>query len=311
MASTPPAYIDAFHQSKLRANADQAVAVMEDCTLCPRQCGVNRLAGETGYCKIGAKAKVASYNAHFGEEAPLVGTHGSGTIFFSGCNLLCTFCQNYEISHNVDGLEVNDDQLAAMMLDLQRSGCHNINFVTPTHVVPQILSALITAVDQGLHVPLVFNTGGYDRVETLQLLDGIIDIYMPDFKFWDNTIAQHTCQARDYPLIARNALTEMHRQVGDLVIDKNGSAQKGLLVRHLVMPEGLAGTQEVMRFIAKKISPNTYVNIMPQYRPCGRTYDIAALNRSLTSQEYQTALQEAREEGILRLDTPRRVFVAW
>lgn len=311
MSSAPPAYVEAFHRSKLHAKADQAVAVMENCTLCPRQCGVNRLAGETGYCKIGAKARVASYNAHFGEEAPLVGTHGSGTIFFSGCNLLCTFCQNYEISHDVEGWEVNDDQLAAMMLELQRSGCHNINFVTPSHVVPQILKALIVAVSHGLHLPLVFNTGGYDQVETLQLLDGIIDIYMPDFKFWDSAISQRTCQAPDYPQIARNALTQMHQQVGDLVIDKNGLAQKGVLVRHLVMPEGLADTREVMRFIAESISANTYVNIMPQYRPCGRTYDVPALNRSLTSQEYQTALQEAREVGILRLDTPRRVFVAW
>jgi len=311
MTYTKPVYIEAFQQSKLRANAERAVAAMENCILCPRQCGVNRLAGETGYCQTGARAKVASYNAHFGEEAPLVGRYGSGTIFFSHCNLLCTFCQNYDISHQGEGRELDDHQLAAVMLHLQETGCHNINFVTPSHVVPQILSALVIAAEKGLHVPLVFNCGGYDKVETLQLLDGIVDIYMPDFKFWDAEIARQTCQAADYRQVACAALCEMHRQVGDLKIDETGLAKKGLLVRHLVMPEGLADTRQVMRFIAGEISTNTYVNIMPQYRPCGRAYEIPSLNRALSTKEYKTAIQEAKEEGIYRLDERKRVFVAF
>ncbi|MDA8138379.1 MAG: radical SAM protein [Desulfobacteraceae bacterium] len=279
------------------------------CTLCPRQCAVDRSAGDTGFCQTGARAKVASYNAHFGEEAPLVGRYGSGTIFFSHCNLLCNFCQNYEISHLGEGREVTDRQLADLMLDLQAAGCHNINFVTPSHVVPQILAALLTAAGDGLRIPLVFNTGGYDTVETLKLLEGIVDIYMPDFKFWDSEMAEKTCQAPDYPEVARAALLEMHRQVGDLFIDAYGLAQRGLLVRHLVMPKGMAGTRQAMRFIAANLSRNTYVNIMPQYRPCGRAHDIPELRGALTSTEFNQALKEANEEGITRLDQRRRVFI--
>jgi putative pyruvate formate lyase activating enzyme len=270
---------------------------------------VNRASGEIGFCGTGAKAKVASYNAHFGEEAPLVGRHGSGTIFFSHCNLLCNFCQNFEISHQGEGREVTDRQLADMMLDLQSVGCHNINLVTPSHVIPQILGALSLAAEEGLTIPLVYNSGGYDRVTSLQLLDGIVDIYMPDFKFWDTPIAEQTCQAPDYPDVARAALVEMHRQAGDLTLDKNGLAQHGLLVRHLVLPHGLAGTRMIMRFIATRISTNTYVNVMPQYRPCGRAYEIPALATSLTAEDFEEALQETEQEGITRLDERRRVFV--
>jgi putative pyruvate formate lyase activating enzyme len=218
--------------------------------------------------------------------------------------LTCNFCQNYDISHEGAGQKVSDEQLAAMMLTLQQQGCQNINFVTPSHVVPQILSALSIAADNGLCLPLVYNTGGYDSVKTLRLLDGIFDIYMPDFKFWDTDVARDTCNAPDYPEIARNAVREMHRQVGDLALNAQGVAQRGLLVRHLVMPDGLAGTREIMRFLAREISPRTYVNIMAQYRPCGQAFDTPGLNRRVTAEEYETALQEAQDEGITRLDQP-------
>ncbi len=306
-----PSYRDASERSTLQAKATQAKAALACCTLCPRRCRVNRAEGETGYCRTGARAMVASYNAHFGEEAPLVGSHGSGTIFFTHCNLLCNFCQNYEISHGGEGWEVTERQLADIMLALQSAGCHNINFVTPTHVIPQILGALVLAAEDGLKIPLVYNSGGYDQAASLRLLEGIVDIYMPDFKFWDSAVAAQTCDAPDYPEIAREALLEMHRQVGDLIIDENGLARRGLLVRHLVLPQNLAGTRMIMRFIATQISRNTYVNVMPQYRPCGRAHEIPALSVPPTAREFEQALRETEEEGITRLDQRRRVFVIW
>ena len=307
-----PAYLQALENGILERRAAQALDRLANCTLCPRRCAVDRTAGETGICKTGRLAVVASYNAHFGEETPLVGRHGSGTIFFSHCNLLCLFCQNYEISHLGEGRELDDAQLAAIMLDLQAAGCHNINFVTPSHVVPQILAALLIAARKGLRVPLVYNCGGYDRVETLRMLDGIVDIYMPDFKFWDAAVARDTCDAPDYPEVASRALIEMHRQVGDLRIDpEEGLACKGVLVRHLVLPGALAGTAGIMRFITEKISPDTYVNVMLQYRPCGRAKEIPALAQALSPVEYDRAVQEARQAGITRLDKPRRVFQLW
>jgi putative pyruvate formate lyase activating enzyme len=304
-----PAYMETYNKGLLSEKIEKAYEILKSCTLCPRTCNVDRLSGETGICKTGEKAYVSSFNAHFGEEDPLVGTHGSGTIFFTHCNLLCIFCQNYDISHLGHGEQTSNENLAGMMLHLQKVGCHNINFVTPSHVVPQILSAVQIAVDNGLLVPLVYNTGGYDRVETLKLLEGVIDIYMPDFKFWNPEIAKTLCNAKDYPEVARKALIEMHRQVGDLVTDESGIARRGLLVRHLVLPHGLAGTREVMRFIANKISSNTYVNIMPQYRPCGRASEIKELSDYLSQKDYQAALQEAREEGIERLDSRKRRFM--
>ena len=282
---------------------------MRACTLCPRQCRIDRLSQEqTGTCKTQNKAWVSSFQAHFGEEAPLVGSHGSGTIFFTHCNLLCNFCQNFDISHAGIGQAVTDQQLADMMLALQQAGCHNINFVTPSHVVAQILAALAMACEQGLKIPLVYNSGGYDRVETLQLLDRIVDVYMPDFKFWDPSVAKLTCHASDYPQIAQAALREMYRQVGDLVVDDQGIAKRGLLVRHLVMPDGLAGTKYVMQFIADEISTNTYVNIMPQYRPCGDLKTTPQLRRAITRAEFKQALSEAKQAGITRLDEPRWGF---
>lgn len=312
MGLPSPAYLGALKTGILEQRVRQGLDALTHCTLCPRRCGVDRTAGETGTCNTGRRAVVASYNAHFGEETPLVGREGSGTIFFTHCNLRCNFCQNYDISHLGEGRELDDDQLAAVMLDLQRMGCHNINCVTPSHVVPQILSAVHLAARRGLAVPLVYNCSGYDSVETLKLLDGIVDIYMPDFKFWDSKVALDTCNAPDYPEVAKLALVEMHRQVGDLLIDPaSGLASKGLLVRHLVLPGGLAGTAGIMEFLAERLSGNTYVNVMSQYRPCGRAREIPELAVALSPAEYDQAVKETKAAGITRLDRPRRVFELW
>ncbi len=312
MALFTPAYIPLFESGSLKQKAAEATGLLENCTLCPRRCEVNRLSEETGICKTGRNAIVASFNAHFGEEAPLVGQHGSGTIFFAMCNLKCRFCQNYEISQEGCGRPVAPNQMAHMMLSLQEQGCHNINFVTPSHVVPQILEALLIAVPSGLTVPLVYNSGGYDSTETLRLLEGVIDIYMPDFKFWDPAVAQKLAKAKDYPAVAREALKEMHRQVGDLAIDSSGVATSGLLVRHLVLPSGLAGTREVMKFLADEISTDTYVNVMSQYHPAFKAHEIEGIKRTLTDSEYETALREAEEAGITRLDKPGfRFYPQW
>ena len=304
-----PAYIKTFEKGLLQEKIKAAYKLLGSCNLCPRKCCVDRLSGETGVCKTAKYALVSSYSPHFGEETPLVGTDGSGTIFFTHCNLMCLFCQNFDISHEGHGQKIAAAELAAIMLALQQHGCHNINFVTPSHVVPQILSALGVAIQQGLSVPLVYNSGGYDFPATLKLLEGVFDIYMPDFKFWDPQIAESACQAEDYPEIARNALREMHHQVGDLTVDEDGVAQKGLLIRHLVLPSGLAGTREIMKFIAREISTHSYVNLMSQYRPCGRASEVNGLNVFLSPADFQTALQEAKEEGITRLDQPRRAFL--
>jgi len=309
MAPFKPAYLETHNRGLLKEKIDQAYEILKACTLCPRACGVDRLSDEKGICQTGEHAIVSSFNAHFGEESPLVGNHGSGTIFFARCNLLCIFCQNYDISHEGQGVEFSSEQLARAMLFLQERGCPNINFVTPTHVVPQILAALDKAIEGGLRVPLVYNTGGYDRSETLAILDGVFDIYMPDFKYWDPKVAEELSDAPDYPEVAREALKEMHRQVGDLVMDEQGIAQRGVLIRHLVLPEGLAGTRQIMRFLAREISPNSYVNIMAQYRPCGRASEVPALRRSITDEEYQEAIQMAHDEGMNRLDERKRVFL--
>ena len=289
-----------YYNGRLNTVKTEAIARLGNCMLCPRRCKVNRLANETGVCRTGRLAKVASFGAHFGEEPPLVGHFGSGTIFFSHCNLLCNFCQNFDISHEGVGEEVFANDLAALMLELQKAGCHNINLVTPSHVIPQIVEAVEIAVEKGLAIPLVYNTGGYDEVDSLKRLEGIIDIYMPDFKFWDADVAEITCHAPDYPEVTREAIREMHRQVGDLVII-NGIAVQGLLVRHLVMPEGKAGTREVARFLAREISEDTYVNVMAQYRPCGNAYEVPWLSRRITRMEHEEAIKMAREEGLKRI----------
>ena len=245
---------------------------------------------------------ISSYDPHFGEEAPLVGRRGSGTIFFTYCNLQCVFCQNYTISQLGEGRAVDREELARMMLSLQAKGCHNINLVSPTHVVPYILDALELAASTGLHLPLVYNSGGYDSVGTLELLDGIVDIYMPDMKYSDEKTAEQLSGIKDYPKVNKAALKEMHRQVGDLEMDDEGVAQHGLLVRHLVLPNRLAGTQEVVRFLAQEVSANTYLNLMAQYRPCYKATDIPLLSRPVLKQEFFEATDLARQQGLDRLD---------
>ncbi|MFC2093042.1 radical SAM protein [Bacteroidota bacterium] len=315
MKDFEPAYIKTYHEGLLREKVEEANSQLSNCTLCPRNCEVDRMhikkSKKVGICKTGKYAVVCSSQPHFGEEAPLVGTRGSGTIFFTHCNLLCNFCQNFDISHEGYGREVLDAELANMMIALQEQGCHNINFVTPSHVIPQILSAIELAVEYGLSIPLVYNSSGYDKAETLKLLEGIIDIYMPDFKFWDPTVAAKTCKAQDYPDTARKAIIEMHRQVEDLIINENGTAERGLLIRHLVLPKGMAGTREIMKFINNEISPNTYVNIMFQYGPCGDASEIRELSQAPTRDDFELALQAASEEGITRLDKPELSFLRW
>lgn len=298
-----PSYISLYKSGKLKEKIEKAIGLLESCKLCPRECGVNRLKGEKGFCRTGRKAIVASYNPHFGEEAPLVGRNGSGTIFISSCNLLCLFCQNYEISHLMEGIEVVPEQMAYMMIELQKSGCHNINFVTPTHVVPQILEGLLIAINEGLNIPLVYNSGGYDKKDTVRLLDGIFDIYMPDFKFWESQWSKKYMNAPDYKERATEAIREMHRQVGDLIVNDKGVAERGLIIRHLVMPNGIAGTEQIMKFIAEEISPYTYVNVMDQYRPCGKAHHDPFINRMITAQEYRNAIEHAKKAGLRRLDS--------
>lgn len=296
------AYLELYHSGKLKERVEAAKSLLQNCSVCPRGCGVNRLEGEVGKCRIAREVMVSSYGPHFGEEAPLVGRHGSGTIFFTNCNLNCLFCQNCSISQLGEGERVSREELAYMMLSIQNSECHNINLVSPTHVVPQVLEALEVAVESGLHLPLVYNTGGYDSIKTLRILDGIIDIYMPDMKYGDEQIAKELSGIEKYPQVNKAAVREMHRQVGDLQMGQDGVAQRGLLVRHLVLPNGLAGTKEVVDFLANRISPNTYVNIMAQYHPCYKAYEIPSLARRISPTEFQEALTLARQAGLGQMD---------
>ena len=308
-----PAYRRLYESGELAERVQRALALLESCTACPRLCRVNRLENTTAVCHTGRYARVSSYFPHFGEEDGLRGWRGSGTIFFSLCNLRCVFCQNYDISQLGQGREVGPEELALMMIELQQQGCHNINFVTPEHVVPQILEALPLAIERGLNIPLVYNTSAYDSLESLHLLDGVVDIYMPDFKFWDPEMSLRYVKARDYPEAARQTIREMYRQVGDLVFDEYGLAKRGLLIRHLVMPGGIAGTREIMRFIAREISPATYVNIMAQYYPAGRVSreKYPEINRRLRPSEYEEAIRIAHEEGLFRLDSREREWPRW
>lgn len=296
------AYRELYRRGKLRERVDTALSLLDSCCVCPRGCGVNRLAGDTGKCRTSREAMVSSYGPHFGEESALVGRCGSGTIFFTNCNLRCLFCQNYSISQLGKGQKVSKEELAYIMLSLQAKGCHNINLVSPTHVVPQILEALELAAESGLAVPLVYNSGGYDSMDTLQILDGIIDIYMPDMKYDDENTATELSGIRNYPEVNKAAVKEMHRQTGDLEVSKEGVAQRGLLVRHLVLPHGLAGTKGIVHFLREEISRNTYVNIMSQYHPCHEALQIPSLGRPISSAEFREALSLAREAGLSRLD---------
>jgi putative pyruvate formate lyase activating enzyme len=293
-------YIEAHRTGLLAERVAEAMARLGKCDLCPRECGVDRLAGERGYCGSGATAEISSAGPHYGEEPPLVGRGGSGTIFLTHCGLRCVFCQNDDISHEGRGREIDAEELAGVMVELQRHCCHNINFVTPSHYLPQILEALDLAVPLGLELPLVWNCGGYEKVDALRLLDGIVDIYMPDVKFSGAGPAGRYCDAPDYWERARSALREMHRQVGDLDVGSGGLARRGLLVRHLVLPGSQAGTEEVAAFLAQEISTGTYVNVMDQYRPCCRAGEFPEIARPVTPAEYETAIHLARGQGLHR-----------
>ena len=276
--------------------------ILKRCALCPRNCKVDRTSGEIGFCRTGNKPFVASWGPHFGEERPLVGRFGSGTVFFSFCNLGCIFCQNWTISHLGEGNEISFEKLAEIMLEIQDMGCHNINLVTPTHQMPMILRSIAIASEMGLNIPIVYNCGGYESLEAIKILDGVVDIYMPDFKYSDPQMALKYSKAKDYPEKAKAAIKEMHRQVGDLMIDERGIALRGLLVRHLVLPEGIAGTKEVVRFIAEEISKNTYINIMDQYYPCYKAFEHPPLDRRITTKEYSEAVKMAMDAGLKRID---------
>jgi putative pyruvate formate lyase activating enzyme len=304
--SFTPAYLDLLRSGTLDARVKEALDHLNECDLCPRYCRVDRRDSIKGaLCHTGVQAVVHSYGPHHGEEDPLRGTHGSGTIFFSWCNLRRVYCQNWDISQKGIGREVSADAIAEMMLELQAMGCHNINLVSPSHVVAQVIAAVAIAADKGLRLPLVYNTGGYDSLESLRLLDGIVDVYMPVLKYADPANARRYSRARDYVEVNRVAVKEMHRQVGDLVLDENGIARRGLLVGHLVLPGDLAGTAEVMEFLAREVSADTYVNLVDQYRPCYRAERYPPLDRSPTSEEYARVVTAARRAGLHRFDQPR------
>jgi putative pyruvate formate lyase activating enzyme len=298
-----PAYLR-LSVEEVERRAAEAVATLASCQVCPRNCRVDRLHDRTAVCRSGRYALVGSYFPHFGEEDCLRGWNGSGTIFFSWCNLRCVFCQNFDISQRGEGKVVRPERLAAMMLELQARGCHNINLVTPEHVVPQILEALPLAIRGGLRLPIVYNTSAYDSLESLRWMDGIVDIYMPDFKLWDSAVAKRYLKAPDYPEAARAAVREMQRQVGALVMDGHRLAKRGLLVRHLVMPGMLEETQQIMTWLARELSPHTYVNVMAQYYPAGvvSAEKYPEINREVCSGEYEEAVRIARESGLWRLD---------
>ncbi|TVR01807.1 MAG: radical SAM protein [Desulfovibrionales bacterium] len=300
-----PAYAELEEAGLLAGRIEQAYARLESCDICPHGCGVNRLRGEKGFCEAGARAVVHSHGPHYGEELPLVGRGGSGTIFFSHCNLRCVFCQNWPIAHLGHGREVDDARLADVMLDLQRRGCQNINVVTPTHFLPNILGAVRIAHQQGLHLPLCYNTGGYDSLDSIRLLDGVVDIYLPDLKFMSpEESARYVIKGRgDYPYTAKAAILEMHRQVGDTVVSGDSIARRGLMIRHLVMPNQVSGTREFVDWMAANLPRDTYVNIMSQYRVEHMAFDYQPIARAITSQEYVEAMEWAMAAGLTNLDT--------
>ena len=298
-----PAYERLEREGTFAQRIEEAYSIFEQCVLCPRQCGANRLKGERGFCRAPAKLVVYTAQPHYGEEISLVGNKGSGTIFFSNCNLRCVFCQNWPIAHEGRGKELEDEDLSAMMLKLQKIGCHNINLVTPTHVMPNILNATRIALKKGLRIPLVYNTSGYERLEIVKMLDGIVDIYLPDMKYTDpHQAARYSSGAEDYPQVAQEAIIEMHRQVGIHQVDKEGVALHGLMIRHLVMPNHVAGTEEFVRWVAANLPSNTYVNIMSQYRVDYKAYDYPEIARGITLQEFLEAMAWAEEYGLTNLD---------
>jgi putative pyruvate formate lyase activating enzyme len=298
-----PAYYELNKEGKLNHKVEEAYAIFENCQLCPRQCGVNRLKGEKGFCHAPSKPVIFGSHPHFGEELSLVGKNGSGTIFFSNCNLRCVFCQNWPIAHEGEGKQVQDEDLADMMLKLQKMGCHNINLVTPSHVMPNILNAIRIALKKGLCLPLVYNTSGYERLEILKILDGVVDIYLPDMKYMDGSkAAKYSAGASDYPEMNQKALVEMNRQVGEHLVDKRGIALRGLMIRHLVMPNRVAGTEKFVRWVAENVPKSTYVNIMPQYRVEYKAFDYPEIARGITPDEFLEAMAWAQEYGLTNLD---------
>jgi putative pyruvate formate lyase activating enzyme len=295
-----PSYLN-LSKKELNQRIKKLFKILENCQICPRKCKVNRLKEKKGFCQLGMLPMISSYHPHFGEESVLVGNYGSGTIFFTSCNLSCVFCQNYEISQLKIGREISFEKLAEIMIELQNLGCHNINLVTPTCQVPQILKALEIAREKGLKLPLVYNTNSYDSLETLKLLKDIVDIYLPDAKYSDNEIALKYSGAKDYFEIMKAAIKEMHSQVGDLVVNENKVAKRGLLVRHLVLPENLAGSEKIFQFLAKEISKNTYLNIMDQYWPAYKAFQYPQLSRRITNKEYFETINLAKKSGLNKI----------
>ena len=299
-----PAYLKLHKTGELKERAEELWAIMKRCRLCPRRCGVNRHEGMRGVCQApGTTLVISSSHPHFGEERPLVGKGGSGTIFLTHCNLRCVFCQNWEVAQLGIGSERNIDDFAEMMLTLQEIGCHNINLVTPTHYSAHILKAIDIAAERGLRLPIVYNTSGWERLEILKLLDGIVDIYLPDFKYWDSDMSsKYSSEAESYPEITSEAILEMHRQVGVAKPAKNGIMQRGLMIRHLVMPNKIGGSEKVMEWIAENLPKDTYVNIMAQYNPLYKAYDYPELSRRITKKEYIQVVKKANDMGLTNLD---------
>lgn len=295
-----PSYVNLYKKGELNQRINLLNEFLRECQLCPRQCRVNRLNGEVGVCQAGSELTISSAFPHFGEEPPLVGHHGSGTIFLTHCNLRCIFCQNYDISHLGRGERITSSDMARIMLRLQEVGCHNINFVTPTHYAPQIIASLPEAIENGLRLPVVYNCSGYESIEVIRLLEGIVDIYMPDTKYMDEGYAKRFSNAPDYPEVIKKILKEMYRQVGDLVTNSKGIAERGLLIRHLVMPNGVASSEAVLKFIAEEISVHSYINIMDQYRPEYRAHDYPEINRRITHKEYLETIQWAKHYRLYR-----------
>jgi len=295
-----PCYLKLHETGELVERIERLNRILESCELCPRKCGANRLEGKEGYCRSGKELLISSYGPHFGEEPEITGRNGSGTIFLTSCNLLCIYCQNYEISHQGYGNKVSIGEAAGVMLNLQSRGCHNINLVTPTHFAPQLVEAISVAAGKGLKLPIFWNCSGYENVETIRLLDGVVDIYKPDMKYSESEPAKKYSSAPDYFERCKEAVREMHRQVGDLKVDERGIAFRGLLIRHLVLPNGLAGSEKVLEFISEELSKECYVNIMAQYRPCGRAYEHVELGRRPTSTEYHGVVEYAMKLGLHR-----------
>lgn len=293
-----PLFIEAYKSSKLQSAADKMLSMLSSCKICPRKCGVNRLSGQVGFCKTSLKPKVYSYFPHHGEEPPISGTRGSGTIFFSGCNMSCCYCQNYKFSQETEGREVNLEELAEFMLSLQKQNCHNINLVSPTHIIPQILKALVIAAQKGLNIPLVYNTSGYESAETIRMLDGIIDIYLVDMRYADSRMADKYSQAPDYPRYNMASVKEMHRQAGIAKFDKQDIMQRGTIIRHLVLPDNISGTQKIMQFIAKEVSEETYISLMSQYHPYYKAELSPEINRRISYSEYEEAKKLMKKYGL-------------